>query len=68
MLVGKGPYVNAQVVKFLVKGANVTAANNNGWAPVNAAAGRGHLEIVKFLVEKGADITVADNNGWTPVR
>ncbi|KAH7377240.1 hypothetical protein B0T11DRAFT_220574, partial [Plectosphaerella cucumerina] len=40
---------------------------NDGWTPVKAAADKGHLNVVKFLVENGADITVASNNGWTPL-
>lgn len=27
---------------------------------------RGHIEVVRFLLEKGADLAVADKNGWTP--
>ncbi len=50
------------------KGADLSVANNNGWTPVKSAAGQGHLEVVKFLVEQGADLTVADDNGWTPVQ
>lgn len=53
---------------LLDRGAQVHVTNNYVWTPVNVAANKGHLEVVKFLVDKGADIAVANNNGWTPVN
>ena len=28
---------------------------------------KGHIKVVKLLLEKGADLTVPNNNGWTPL-
>lgn len=52
---------------YLQKGADVNARNKDGLTPLIAAADKGHLEVVKFLVEKGADVNAKDNNGRTPL-
>ena len=31
-----------------------------GWTPLHNAAGRGHMNIVTFLVSKGADVNARD--------
>jgi ankyrin repeat protein len=53
---------------FLEKGADAKAANKYGNTPLHWAAEKGHLDVVKYLVEeKGADIKAAANNGNTPL-
>ena len=39
----------------------------NGWTPLNAAASRGYLEVVQYLIEQGADIETTNNEGWSPL-
>ena len=41
--------------------------NANKEALIHLAAGRGHTEIVKLLLEKGIDINTKTKWGWTPL-
>ena len=38
-----------------------------GETPIMGASKKGHLEIVKCLVEHGADVNTSDGNGITPL-
>lgn len=38
-----------------------------GEVPIHRAAGGGHLEILKMLIEGGADLNMTDANGWNTV-
>ena len=46
----------AAVKNHLASGADVNVTCDQGWSPLNYAAGRGDLEMVKLLVTKGAEI------------
>jgi uncharacterized protein len=46
----------AAVKNHLASGADVNVTCEQGWSPLNYAAGRGDLEMVKLLVTKGAEI------------
>ena len=46
----------AKVEEALNAGADVHQQDEQGWTPLNWAAGRGDLEIVKFLIDQGADV------------
>ena len=39
----------------------------NGWTPLISAAYRGHLDVVRALLNAGADKTIANNHGNKPI-
>ena len=48
---------HAAVVRVLVKlGADVAAADQNGWTTLMFAAGKGRVDAVRALAELGADV------------
>lgn len=51
---------------LLRNGANVNAADSEGWTCLHHAAAKGDLPLAKLLVKRGADIKAADNKGKTP--
>jgi hypothetical protein len=56
-----------EVVKALLKGgAEVNQRDEQGWTPLNFAAGKGDLTLVKILVENGADIFKTGRDLRTP--
>ncbi|KAH7110640.1 hypothetical protein B0J13DRAFT_591111 [Dactylonectria estremocensis] len=57
-----------EVVNQLLKnGADVTSRDDDGWAPINLAAGKGHEVVTRLLLEKGADLEAEDEDGYTPL-
>ena len=38
-----------------------------GKTPLYNAAYRGHLDVVRALLNAGADKTIANNKGWKPI-
>jgi ankyrin repeat protein len=54
-------------VKYLVEelGADVNAADNDGYTPLHHAAARGDNEMIMYLISKGADVTAVARTGQT---
>ncbi|WP_367846311.1 ankyrin repeat domain-containing protein [Rhodoferax sp. WC2427] len=50
--------------QLIAKGADV---NKTGWAPLHYAATRGHLAVIRLLLENFAYIDAASPNGSTPL-
>lgn len=57
----------ASKVKDLINsGADVNQPGEQGWTPLNWAAGKGYLEITTLLVENGADVFKTGRDQRTP--
>ena len=56
-------------MRLLVEEANaeVNKVNGKNQTPINIAADRGHLGVVRFLLSKGADCTIVNDWGFTPL-
>jgi ankyrin repeat protein len=59
-----GDYENAKTL--ISAGVDVNQHDEQGWTPLNFAAGKGNLPMVKLLVEKGADIFKVGRDQRTP--
>ena len=51
---------------LIQQGADVNQAEEQGWTPLNFAAGKGDLAMVKLLVDRGADIFKVGRDQRTP--
>lgn len=49
-------------------GVDVNQRDDQGWTPLNFAAGKGDLEMIKLLVEKGADVFNVGRDMRTPYQ
>ncbi|MBT4803776.1 MAG: hypothetical protein HON78_02090 [Legionellales bacterium] len=62
-------YGRTEIALALIeKGADVNAADQDGYTPLNWAAARGHTEIALALIEKGADVNATNKYGETPIH
>jgi ankyrin repeat protein len=68
---------NVNLVRKLLKTANIDVNKGdvtrnplkNGWTPFKIACQKGHIEIVKLLMQdKRVDINNESGNGWTPLQ
>lgn len=58
---------NIEKVKGLITGGiDLNSRDDYGWTPLNWAAGRGNLEMVRLLVESGADVLNRGYDKRTP--
>ena len=57
---------NSQAVKqHLAAGTKVDVKNDDGWTPLQLAAGEGQKEIAELLIEKNADVNAMTEDGLT---
>lgn len=57
---------DASVKELIEFGADVNWQDEQGWTPLNWAAGKGNLEVVKLLVGRGADVFKVGRDQRTP--
>ena len=55
------------LAKLLAEGADVDEQDEQGWTPLNWAAGKGDTETVRLLLAKGADVTKTGRDMRTPL-
>jgi hypothetical protein len=56
----------ASVRELIESGADVNWQDEQGWTPLNWAAGKGNLDVVKLLVSRGADVFKVGRDQRTP--
>jgi len=56
------------ILKLISHGADPNAVmDKDGWTVMHYAALRGHLDVVKILIQLGVDVDSRNHNGWTPL-
>jgi uncharacterized protein len=60
-------YKMANTTRLLSEGADVNAADDDGFTPLHAAASRDSRDIVRLLVDAGADVNAKSKMGETPL-
>jgi uncharacterized protein len=56
----------AEAERLIKVGADLNQQDEQGWTPLNFAAGKGDLALVKLLVENGADVYKTGRDRRTP--
>jgi uncharacterized protein len=56
----------AAVKKIIESGAAINPQDEQGWTPLNWAAGKGDIDLVRLLVENGADVFKVGRDQRTP--
>lgn len=59
---------SAKVEEALNAGADVHQQDEQGWTPLNWAAGKGNVEIVSLLLNRGADVFQTGRDQRTPYK
>lgn len=49
-------------------GAQMRVSSARGLTAIHRAAGRGHVDVVRYLLEKGAGVHFTSSDCWTPVH
>jgi ankyrin repeat protein len=52
------------VQRFIESGSDLNEKVGDGWTPLRGAAARGHVEVVKLLLDKGAEIDSEKRHGY----
>jgi ankyrin repeat protein len=58
----------AKVEELLNSGSDIHQPDEQGWTPLNWAAGRGDLDMVKLLLDRGADVFRVGRDQRTPYK
>jgi hypothetical protein len=58
----------AKVEEVLNSGCDIHQQDEQGWTPLNFAAGRGDLDMVKLLLDRGADVFCVGRDQRTPYK
>ena len=58
----------AKVEEVLNSGADIHQQDEQGWTPLNWAAGRGDVDMVKLLLDRGADVFRVGLDQRTPYK
>lgn len=53
--------------ELLDKGADVHQRDEQGWTPLNWAAGQGDADMVRLLLDRDADVTLTGRDNRTPL-
>ena len=61
---GNDPIVNL----LLDFGADIEHGDENGTRPIHIAAGRGHVKVLRTLIDRGANTSEANHLGWLPAE
>lgn len=56
-----------KVRTLVANGANINAADANGYTPLYLASSAGLEDTVKLLLAKGANVNIRTPDGWTPL-
>jgi ankyrin repeat protein len=56
-----------KVAELLKQGANPKAESRGGITALHQAASRGHVEVMRLLIDRGADVNAKDVHGRTPM-
>ncbi|UKZ78861.1 hypothetical protein TrVFT333_006607 [Trichoderma virens FT-333] len=61
---------HAEIIELLLEGGtNATVANEGGWMPLHAAASKGHVDVVRLLLDMGkVDVDSKNDDGRTALR
>ncbi|RZC42084.1 Ankyrin repeat domain containing protein, partial [Asbolus verrucosus] len=56
------------IPELLKRGCDINASDENGAAPLHAAALTRNIDLVKSLLNKGANVKMVDRDGYTPLH
>ncbi|KAL7794033.1 WD40-repeat-containing domain protein [Trichoderma afarasin] len=61
---------NAEAVELLLDGGtDATVAHEDGWMPLHTAASKGHVDIIRLLLDMGGvDAESKNDYGWTALQ